>query len=411
MYKDKHENEFDYGFDPMYDPGERAPLPGDEDAPMQLEPVPLDTDEDIAAFQRELEERQRFTEEHIICDDGTYDNTADLWFSSLSLLRRELPPIRYFVDGLLPQGLALLAAPPKYGKSWLALDLCVSVARGEPFLGRKTTPCDTLYLALEDSKNRLQTRIADVCHPGVSPENFYCGLEAGTIGNRLPHHLAVHMRRHPNTGLIVIDTFQKVRDGGGRAGADVYARDYRDVGALKAFADEHGICILLVHHLRKAGDSSDPFARISGTNGIFGAADTALVMTRGDRADNVTTLSATGRDVMADDIEMQFDKQNYRWHVLEDRACRIAEERYRADPVVQTALRLAADNPGGWQGTASELTGFVKEFTGVSRTAVSVSKQLRSLRDDLLAYDHVVYMPSAYSNSSHQRLHSLYKSV
>jgi len=77
--------------------------------------------------------------------------------------RTDLAPIKFIVSGLLPQGLAVLASPPKYGKSWFVLDLCLSVATGNDFIGRKTTPTDTLYLALEDSKNRLQGRIRKLC--------------------------------------------------------------------------------------------------------------------------------------------------------------------------------------------------------------------------------------------------------
>lgn len=388
-------------YDPNYDYEER-PLPADCDAPVR------EPDEEDLAFMREVEERQRFHEEHMLLPDGTVDMTIHHWMTSRKLLCKVLPPIRYLVADMLPQGLAILASPPKYGKSWLALDLCLSIAMGEPFLGRETEQCDTLYLALEDSENRLQKRIYDLLGTDkLPPENFYCGVIAGTIADRLPHQLEMFLHGHPNIGLIVIDTFQKVRDGS-KAGADVYAKDYKDVGALKAFADEHGICILLVHHLRKAGDSADPFARISGTNGIFGAADTAFVMTRAERADDITLLSSTGRDVLAEDFEMRFDKDTFHWKLVENRAARTAEERYRADPLVQTANRLVKKNPSGWQGTASELTAWVKEFTGLSTNSRSLSRQMRNLLDDLRRYDGIVYTPP--TDSSHgQRLHALYK--
>lgn len=388
-------------YDPNYD-FEARPLPADCDAP-----APADAEE--AAILREMEERQRFHEEHMLLPDGTVDMTIHHWITSRRLLCKVLPPIRYLVADMLPQGLAILASPPKYGKSWLALDLCLSLAMGEPFLGHETEQCDTLYLALEDSENRLQKRIYDLLGDRLPPENFFCGVLAGSIGDRLPHQLEAFLHGHPNVGLIVIDTFQKVRDGA-RAGADVYAKDYRDVGALKALADEHGICILLVHHLRKAGDNADPFARISGTNGIFGAADTAFVMTRGERADEVTTLSSTGRDVLAEDCEMRFNKTTFRWELAENRAARTAEERYRADPLVQTANRLVAENPSGWQGTASELTAWVKDTTGVSMNAQSLSKQMRNLRDDLNRYDNIIYQPASYA-ANNRRVHALYKKL
>ncbi len=401
-----NQNEFEYehGYNYAeaaypYDPNEQ------EYADEQYE---RETQEQRAERERE-EERQRFHDEHMVrADDGTEDRTPLRWTSVQNLMRIELPPIKYIVAGLLPQGLALLASPPKYGKSWLVLDLCLSVAAGKPFLGRETEQCDTLYLALEDSPKRLQTRMQTILGDEEAPFNMVYGTETGTIGDRLLHHLEVHLRRYPNTGLIVIDTFQKVRDMQKRSASNIYANDYADVSALKAFADEHDLCVLLVHHLRKAADSGDPFARISGTNGILGAADTALVMTRDERSDSTTRLSSTGRDVLAEDLEMQFDNVKGRWHVIENKAARTAEERYRADPLVQTAERLVRENPAGWQGTATELSAWVKEFTGISLTALSLSKQMRNMSDNLRRYDNIIYTPP--TDSSHgQRLHTLYK--
>ena len=104
----------------------------------------------------------------------------------------------------------------------------------------------------------------------------------------------------------------------------------------------------------------------------------------------------------------RFDKDTFHWKLVENRAARTAEERYRADPLVQTANRLVKKNPSGWQGTASELTAWVKEFTGLSTNSRSLSRQMRNLLDDLRRYDGIVYTPP--TNSSHgQRLHALYK--
>ena len=380
--------------------GENAPLPpGPEgDKPPQADGPPTAQDEAAQA---------RFREEHMLRADGTVDPTPLAWNRAAGLLGAKLRPIRYFVEGLLPQGLALLAAPPKYGKSWLALDLCLSVAGGAPFLGRETERADTLYLALEDSPNRLQLRLAALLGGEAPPDGLFYGTVAGTIGDRLPHQLAVHLHRWPDTGLIVIDTFQKVRDGS-RAGADIYARDYRDVGALKQFADAHGICILLVHHLRKAGDAADPFARISGTNGLLGAADTALVMTRDERQDDITTLSATGRDVVADDIAMRFDQITARWQPVADPRTASREARYRADPVVIAACALAASSPGGWQGTASEFSGYLFEQTGAEISPGSVGRRLRAASASLLRYDNILYTPPLDSSAG-RRMHTLYK--
>ena len=48
---------------------------------------------------------------------------------------RGLPPPRWAVPDLLPEGLTLLAGAPKLGKSWLSLNLSVAIASGGVALG------------------------------------------------------------------------------------------------------------------------------------------------------------------------------------------------------------------------------------------------------------------------------------
>ena len=40
-------------------------------------------------------------------------------------------PIEFVIDGLIAQGLYILAGAPKVGKSWLALDMCLSIAKDQ----------------------------------------------------------------------------------------------------------------------------------------------------------------------------------------------------------------------------------------------------------------------------------------
>ena len=95
------------------------------------------------------------------------------------------------------------------------------------------------------------------------------------IGSGLDEQLEKFVREHSDTKLIIVDTLQKVRE----MVSDnySYSSDYEVIGKLKQFADRHGVCILIVHHTRKqpAGDS---FEKISGTTGLSGCADGALMM-------------------------------------------------------------------------------------------------------------------------------------
>ena len=94
-------------------------------------------------------------------------------WSARELSEMELPPIRHVVEGLLPMGMGVLVAKPKLGKSWMVLDLCLAVAQGEPFLGFPTRQHGTLYLALEDGKSRMQTRLRRLLEGRPAPANMH----------------------------------------------------------------------------------------------------------------------------------------------------------------------------------------------------------------------------------------------
>lgn len=237
------------------------------------------------------------------------------WFTAAALMAQNLPELYYVVEDFLPQGLVLLASPPKYGKSWLAMQLCLTVSEGQPFLGMPTRRSTCLYLALEDGRQRLQKRLARLGGRAADNRALYFETKAPTLADGLLVYLESFLARHPDCRLVVVDTLQKVRGEGDKAGS-VYAADYADVGALKAFADRFGLCLVLVHHLRKMTDDADPFNRIAGSNGIFGAADAALVLTRAKREDAQTTLDLTGRDVEDKRLVLRFDKDACRWRSL-----------------------------------------------------------------------------------------------
>lgn len=314
--------------------------------------------------------------------------------SAADLQKEHLPPIQFIVQGLLPQGSNMLASPPKYGKSWFVLDLGLAVAEGLEFLGRKTQKCGVLYLALEDSKRRLKSRMNKLLNGRKAPDNFYFATDTREIDNGLLDELIGFIEKRPDTKLIIIDTLQKVRSAGN--GKDVYGKDYRDVGALKKFADENNLCILLVHHLRKMGSPGDPFERISGTNGILGAVDTSMVMTRESRSDEDTLLSVVGRDVDMQEIYISFDKDSCRWSVKGD-ADWITEQRtrleYQDSPIVKTIKKLLEQGGGRWEGSMKDLltAGQYITQTYIDYNERALSNSVKKLERSLFNFDGIIH--------------------
>ena len=220
-------------------------------------------------------------------------------------------PVSFVVDDLLPQGLHLLAGAPKIGKSWLALWLCLCAARGKPLWTFATRPCEVLYLCLEDSFQRIQSRLFDLTED--APASVHFSTNSDTLGKGLEEQLCSFLVEHPDTVLVIIDTLQMIRG----AGYDnTYANDYRDLSVLKHIADTHGIAILLIHHLRKEL-ADDVFSRISGTTAISGAVDSSFTLVEDKRGSGKATLSCIGRDIEYRELTLERNAENV-WELVSD---------------------------------------------------------------------------------------------
>jgi AAA domain-containing protein len=109
--------------------------------------------------------------------------------------------------------------------------------------------------------------------------------------------------------LCILDTLAGVRPIRTRDG---YTEDYESLAALHRMASERGLAVLVLHHTRKM-EAEDPIDTISGTLGLAGCADTALVIARTAQG---TTLYVRGRDIEEAEHAVSFDKHSCRWTIL-----------------------------------------------------------------------------------------------
>ena len=219
---------------------------------------------------------------------------------------------RMLIDGILSNGLAILSGDSKIGKSWMVLWLCLKISRGEPVWGLPTAKTDVIYLALEDNDWRIQQRMQDLVD--IPPDNLQFGFSCGKLGAELEGQIKGVLEDNPNTGLLFIDTLQMVRDNVSSR-VNAYAQDYKDLSALKKIADDHKMCIFLVHHNRKEHDGSNVFNDMTGSTGIAGVADTCMVLRKEDRFGNDAVLSITGRDIEEKRLKLTMRKNV--WEVTE----------------------------------------------------------------------------------------------
>ena len=265
------------------------------------------------------------------------------------LQNRTYEPTHFLVDELIPEGLHILAGAPKIGKSWLALWLCLCVAQGQALWNFATTQGEALYLSLEDSFQRIQTRLFDLTED--APPTLHFAIMADTLKHGLEQQIEQFLTEHPDTKLVVIDTLQRVRGTG--SDSNLYANDYQDIGILKQLADRRHIAILLIHHLRKLHDD-DPMNMISGSTGLSGAADSAFVLQKNARSANAASLHCTGRDIPDRTLKLELGEEDHVWKLLSDsKTCTGASKISALQLVHLFSVLLSADPE--YTGTPSAL--------------------------------------------------------
>lgn len=226
------------------------------------------------------------------------------------LLALDLPPLRWVVPDLLPQGTTILAAPPKVGKSCLIYQIAVESSVGGDFLDRRVQPGSVLYLALEDGKLRGQSRLRAALDGRTMPrERLEVWWEAPNIGEGLEEKIEQWLLGHEDAAMVAIDTLGKVRPrSSGKQGA--YEVDVAALSELQNLFRDRPAALVIVHHARK--EASDDFlASVSGTYGITGSADTIILVKR-PRMEVFGTLMVTGRDVPDMSFPVSFEGMLWR---------------------------------------------------------------------------------------------------
>lgn len=337
--------------------------------------------------------------------------------SLASLGARDVVPPNFAVPGLIPVGLTILAAPPKFGKSWLALDLAISVATGTDFLSLPVNQSGVIYMALEDGDFRLKERGIKVAGSRPLPGNLLLVEQAPMLKDDLLPKLSALMNNcGTNIGLIIVDTLQKIRGVAGKT-EGVYGHDYRELGTIQRFALDNNLAVIVIHHMNKGTNDGDIFNSINGSSGLTGACDCMLAMRRRKRNDDYTQFAISGRDVNERTLAIHMDWNLWRWQnmgELEEVEDNEEDAAFFNDPIVKTIqykLDQADDmsdeevSTVEWTCTSGELLDEISrlfgstEYTGATAVGMKVKKLLYKLDKELgIGYE--------YRRDSNQRYHA-----
>lgn len=278
----------------------------DEGGPPQVR-VTLKGKGAILADLRELEERYR-EEEH------PFAKLQHFTASHLESLNVPLPT--WIIQGILPEGLSMLVAKPKVGKTFLAQNFAVALATGGKALGsipvNKGRVC---FLALEGSVAGQKRRYEKMLMGKQAPSNLHLVQEFPPLDLDGIQLLYKFISLYPDTCLIIIDTHERVRNRKKSTGVG-YADDVNSFGSLANLCKKTSVSVLVIHHTNKRldGDSVD---LVSGTTGLTAAVDNILLMnTDPSHGQGYVRLHLTPREEEETEYILQFESESCTWNLV-----------------------------------------------------------------------------------------------
>lgn len=342
--------------------------------------------------------------------------------SAQEIANMTLNPVNWLVQDLFPTGLSIICGASKIGKSWFVQNLCLAISNGDKFLDKSANKNACWYMALEDDESLSQARLKMMLKGKVAPSNFFISYEIYPMDKvdrdklTLMEYIRENIKRNPTIKCVVIDTFQKVRSSSAY-GESMYAHDYRDISTLKKLADELRIAIILIHHTNKMKDrdtDGDPFAKISGTNGLMASADCVFLMDR-KRGEHEVQFSFTGRKIRCDTWTLCQNETDMTWSKIgtaEEEAYKKKYKEYTNNPYVITIKHLLAVNDGDWSGSSTriieELGKLYPSGLPINPVPAVVEKEINEISESLKQFDQIIHLNTNPHGGTNGRQHRFY---
>lgn len=335
---------------------------------------------------------------------GTQDQTERVkptYYKAPELAKAVFPPNKWIIEDFLKEGLIVLSAKSKIGKSWLCGQIGLSVSRGEDFLGFKTDKGKVLYIDLENGDKLGQERLLLQTGGKDYPDDLTMVFEYSTMKDYFYEDLEEYVSNNPGTKVIIIDVLKKVwKSKKSNQSDDDYV--YENLTPLKDFAKEHNLAIIAVTHNRKNVDPDDPCSNICGSNAYVAVADETIVIWKDKRTDSTAHMFITGRTVTQEEYYIDFNKNTYLWDMVgtaDDIEDRNRKMLYEENPVVITIRNLVE------RSREHRFTAKVSEIIKLSEGLIATEPKetggiIKTMLPLLKKYDNIGYSRVTNGNGS-----------
>lgn len=207
------------------------------------------------------------------------DDLADLLYDFMM----EAPPAFIpLVEGMLNSGECMIVGgPPNVGKTWMLMDMMVSIATGGLFLGKfQSAPQTVLFIDEEGSLRgdweRFHLLLAGRDGLSASGVPLYAKIDSGIrLDDERGLAALSRLLERYRPGAVFLDSLVRVHGGSesdNRAMASFFQR-------VKKLMVTYGSSFIFTHHVRKPGKDAeeDPIWMLRGASDIQGFPDTVLI--------------------------------------------------------------------------------------------------------------------------------------
>lgn len=206
------------------------------------------------------------------------------------IVAENLPPIVEIMDGIVAeQSKLVIGSGSKSFKTWLSMDMGLSIAHGKPCLGRQVTRQRVLYVNLELKEQTFKRRLQTVAKAkGITVEEGWflhlplrgkmAGLSVSEFVSRI-----IRLAQHFGATVVIIDPIYKANT----EGEENNSRDQTIFfNQLDRITTEAGCTLILNDHFGKGNQSEkDPLDAIRGSSAKGGDVDAAMVLRKHENKD------------------------------------------------------------------------------------------------------------------------------
>lgn len=188
--------------------------------------------------------------------------------------------LEWLVENIWVQGgTGMLAGPPKTGKTWLIIDLAVSIASGTPFLGKfDATQGPVIIYSPEGPQSCLDDRIRQVAERrGLNHKDLYIYIVSSkdlSLDDKSDQETISQAFESIQPSLAIFDPFAECFLGDENRSDDVKVM----TNFLTLMARQYGIASVVTHHIVKTTGGKQNGNKMRGSGALFGFGDCYLFL-------------------------------------------------------------------------------------------------------------------------------------